>query len=63
MKKINNFLIILFTIFLVNYSFAYSAGSVSSGSDGNKYGNLYKQGKKFVLRAKKLEKKNKKENA
>ena len=63
MKKINNFLIILFTIFLVNYSFAYSAGSVSSEGDGNKYGDLYKKGKKFVLKAKKLEKKNKKEKA
>jgi len=55
-----NFLIILFAVFLLNDSSAYSAGTSSSGgSGGSNYGNLYDQGKRFVLRAKKLESKNK----
>ena len=57
MKKITNFLIISLAILLFNYGSANSAGSVGSG--GNNYEGLYKQGKKFVQRAKKLEKKNK----
>ena len=62
--KINKFLIILFALFLFNYNSAYSAGSSSSsGSDGSSYGGMYDQGKRFVLRAKKLEKKNKIEKA
>ena len=62
-----NFLIIQFAVFLLNYSSAYSAGTSSSGgssgSGGSNYGNLYDQGKRFVLRAKKLESKNKIEKA
>tara|TARA_B110000438_G_scaffold299767_1_gene350641 strand:+ start:789 stop:1295 length:507 start_codon:yes stop_codon:yes gene_type:complete len=68
MKKIAKYLIIFFTIYLFNYSSVYSAGSSgSSGSSttGNKYGNsnLYKKGKKLILKAKKLEKKNKQDKA
>ena len=59
MKKIAKYLIIFFTIYLFNYSSVYSAGSSGSSTTGNKYGNsnLYKKGKKLILKAKKLEKK------
>ena len=60
MKKLTKLLIIVFTISLFNYSSMYAAGTDSGGNDN---ANLYKQGKKLVLRAKKLEKKNKKEKA
>ena len=63
MKKITNILIISFAILILNYNSANSAGSSSSGGGGNNYEGLYKQGKQFVLRAKKLEKKNKTEKA
>ena len=61
MKNLTKLLIIFFAISLFNYSSVYAAGS--SGADDNYGGSLYKQGKKLVLRAKKLEKKNKKEKA
>ena len=63
MKKLTKFLIIFFTTALFHYSSVYAAGSSSSGSGGYSDDNLYKQGKKLVLRAKKLEKKNKAEKA
>ena len=62
MKKIIILLTIFFTVSFFNYSPVYSAGT-SSSSDGYDNAGLYKQGKKLVLRAKKLEKKNKKEKA
>jgi len=61
MKNLTKLLITFFAISLFNYSSVYAAGS--SGADDNYGGSLYKQGKKLVLRAKKLEKKNKKEKA
>ena len=62
MKKITKFLNIFFTISLFNYSSAHTAGSSSTGSSyGNS--NLYQKGKKLILRAKKLEKKNKQDKA
>ena len=63
MKKLTKFLIIFFATALFHYSSVYAAGSSSSGSGGYSDDNLYKQGKKLVLRAKKLEKKNKTEKA
>ena len=63
MKKLTKFLIIFFATALFHYSSVYAAGSSSSGSGGYGDDNLYKQGKKLVLRAKKLEKKNKTEKA
>ena len=60
------FLITLF-IFLAlstNLNLAYAAGSSGSSEDGGNYQtSLYKSGKKLVLRAKKLEKKDKIEKA
>ena len=55
------FLIIFFTIFLLNSNLAHAA--MSSGSSSYDEVSLYKEGKKLVIRAKKLEKKNKKEKA
>ena len=63
MKKLTKFLIIFFVTALFHYSTVYAAGGSSSGSGGYSDDNLYKQGKKLVLRAKKLEKKNKTEKA
>ena len=60
MKNFTKLLIILFFVTLFDYSAVYSAG-ISSGD--NNYNNLYKEGKKLVLKAKKLEKKNKNEKA
>ena len=60
MKKLTKLLIIVFTISLFNYSSTHAAGTDSGGNDN---ANLYKQGKKLVLRPKKLEEKNKKEKA
>ena len=62
MKKITTLLIIFFATFFFMYGNAYSAGT-SSSSDGYDKVGFYKQGKKLVLRAKKLEKKNKNEKA
>ena len=64
MKKIIKNLIILFVASFFTFSVVYAAGS-SSGDSGSNYDTkgLYKQGKKFVLRAKKQEKKNKIEKA
>ena len=64
MIKITKFLIIFFTISFFNSIFVYAAGTSSAGGE-NKYGKegLYKEGKKLVIRAKKLEKKNKSEKA
>ena len=66
LKKNIKFLITLF-IFLAlstNLNLAYAAGSSGSSEDDGKYQtSLYKSGKKLVLRAKKLEKKDKIEKA
>jgi len=59
MKNNMKFLIIFFTIFLLNSNLAHAAMSSSSYDEVS----LYKEGKKLVIRAKKLEKKNKKEKA
>ena len=54
MKKFTKSLIIIFAASIFNYS---SVDAASTGGD-NKYNtSLYKQGKKLVLKAKKLEKK------
>lgn len=60
--KINiKILTIFFTILFFNSNFAYSA--MGGNDNNNDKMALYKQGKKLVLRAKKLEKKNKIEKA
>ena len=61
MKNNIKFLIIFFTIFLLNSNLAHAA--MSSGSSGYDEVSLYEEGKKLVIRAKNLEKKNKKEKA
>jgi len=60
MEKLTKLFIIFFAISLFNYSSIHAAGTSDGGNDN---ANLYKQGKKLVLRAKKLEEKNKKEKA
>ena len=61
MKNLIKVLIIFFTISLFNFAPVYAAGSsVADSPDGS---SLYKQGKKLVYKAKKFEKKNKKEKA
>ncbi|HIF61495.1 MAG TPA: tetratricopeptide repeat protein [Candidatus Pelagibacter sp.] len=60
MKKSIKFLIIIFTVLFFNSNLTFAAMSGSSDSD-KLY--LYKQGKKLVYKAKKLEKKNKLEKA
>jgi len=63
LKKNIKFLITLFILLGLSFhfNFAYAAGS--SGSNGQDKASLYKSGKKLVLRAKKLEKKDKVEKA
>ena len=63
LKKNIKFLIILFVLLglSLHSNFVYAAGS--SGDGGKDEVSLYKSGKKLVLRAKKLEKKNKVEKA
>ena len=63
LKKNIQFLITLFILLGLSFhfNFAYAAGS--SGSNGQDKASLYKSGKKLVLRAKKLEKKDKVEKA
>ncbi len=63
LKKNIKLLITLFILlaFSSNFNSAYAASG--SGSDGKDETSLYKSGKKLVLRAKKLEKKNKVEKA
>ena len=56
MKKI-----IYVFIFLLLTNFSFAAGGSSSSNDGE--ANLYKEAKKFIVRAKKLEKKDKVEKA
>ena len=64
MKKNIQFVSIIITfvclLFLYNPSFVYAA---MSGDSGNDKANLYKEAERFVLRAKKLEKKDKIEKA
>ena len=60
MKKNIKFLIILFTVLFFNSNLTFAA--MSGGNDNDKLA-LYKQGKKLVYKAKKLEKKNKVEKA
>ena len=59
LKKNIKFLITLFILLGLSFhfNFAYAAGT--SGSNGQNKASLYKSGKKLVLRAKKLEKKDK----
>ena len=59
MKKI---ICVFAFLLLTNFSFAASTSSSSSGTDSSK-ANLYKEAKKFIIRAKKLEKKDKVEKA
>ena len=63
LKKNIKFLITLFILLGLSFhfNFAYAAGS--SGSNGQDKASLYKSGKKLVLRAKKLEEKDKIEKA
>ena len=63
LKKNTKLLITLFILlaFSLNFNSTYAASG--SGSDGKDEASLYKSGKKLVLRAKKLEKKNKIEKA
>ena len=63
LKKNIKFLITLFILLGLSFhfNFAYAAGT--SGSNGQDKASLYKSGKKLVLRAKKLEKKDKVEKA
>ena len=56
MKKI---IYVFAFLLLTNFSFAASGSSSSNGSEAN----LYKEAKKFIVRAKKLEKKDKVEKA
>ena len=56
MKKI-----IYVFVFLLLTNFSFAAGGSSSSNDGE--ANLYKEAKKFIVRAKKLEKKDKVEKA
>ena len=62
MKKHTKFLLNLFIIFSLslNLNLVYAAGS---SDNETKYTNLYKEAKRLVLRAKKLEEKNKIEKA
>ena len=66
MKKNIQFVSIIITfvglLFLYNPSFVYAAMSGDS-SGGNEKVNLYKEAKRFIIRAKKLEKKDKLEKA
>ena len=59
MKKI---IYVFVFLLLTNFSFAAGGSSSSSGNDSDK-ASLYKEAKKFILRAKKLEKKDKVEKA
>ena len=59
MKKFTKILIILFSVLSLSYTPVYGAMSSSDSNNSN----LYKEGKKLVMRAKKLEEKNKKEKA
>ena len=59
MKKI---ICILAFLSLANFSFA-AGGSSSSGGNGSNEAKLYKEAKKFIVRAKKFEKKDKLEKA
>ena len=64
LKNNIKYLIVLFVLacLSINFNFAYSAGNVDAGADNDKISS-YKAGKKLVLRAKKLEKKDKIEKA
>ena len=66
MKNIIKFLFIFFISFSINTNIAHTAasggGNNSGGNDNNEV-SFYKEGKKLVYRAKKLEKKNKKTKA
>jgi len=63
MKKNIKYLFVLLILISLSFNFnsVYAAGSVDAGSSDKT--NLYKTGKKLVYKAKKLEKKNKKEKA
>ena len=63
LKKNIKFLITLFVLLGLSFNFSpvYSAGSTNGGEKDKT--SLYKSGKKLVIRAKKLEKKNKVEKA
>jgi len=64
LKKNINLLLTVFILLALSFNFNPSkAASGSSGSDGSGKTSLYKSGKKLVIRAKKLEKKDKIEKA
>ena len=62
-KKNIKFLITLFILLGLSFHFNFAYAARSSGSNGQDKASLYKSGKKLVLRAKKLEKKDKVEKA
>ena len=62
-KKNIKFLITLFILLGLSFHFNFALAAGSSGSNGQDKASLYKSGKKLVLRAKKLEKKDKVEKA
>ena len=63
LKKNIKFLITLFILLGLSFHFNFADAAGSSGSNGQDKASLYKSGKKLVLRAKKLEKKDKVEKA
>ena len=63
LKKNIKFLIILFILLGLSLHSDFVYAAASSGDDGKDEVSLYKSGKKLVLRAKKLEKKDKVEKA
>ena len=63
LKKNIKLLITLFILLALSSNFNSAYAASGSGSDGKDETSLYKSGKKLVLRAKKLEKKNKVEKA
>ena len=63
LKKNIKFLIILFILLGLSLHSNFVYAAASSGDDGKDEASLYKSGKKLVLRAKKLEKKDKVEKA
>ena len=62
-KKIFKFLSTIIIVFFSQLNLNYVYAAASSGNDGNSKVNYYNSGKKLVLKAKKLEKKNKIEKA
>ena len=63
LKKNIKFLITLFILLGLSFHFNFAYAAASGGGNGQDKASLYKSGKKLVLRAKKLEKKDKVEKA